>query len=128
MFLPQMQNRLRVGRQWIWWQLTSRRVSRIIPEHTESVATAVTPVRATRRLQPSRSFRFDTVEGGMLRTSYVKGRALLYQGGSATGWQWNSTRIMHWRGLLLLMIAPERSLVAQFDVVPVGYCRPICTN
>jgi NADH:ubiquinone reductase (H+-translocating) len=36
MALPQMQNRLRVGRQWIWWQLNNQRSSRIIPEQTES--------------------------------------------------------------------------------------------
>jgi NADH:quinone reductase (non-electrogenic) len=33
MFLPQVQNRLRVERQWLWSYLTGQRSSRLIPEH-----------------------------------------------------------------------------------------------
>ena len=40
MSLPQAQNRMRVGRQWLWWQFTNQRSSRIIPEHAESIPTA----------------------------------------------------------------------------------------
>jgi NADH:ubiquinone reductase (H+-translocating) len=32
MFLPQLQNRLRVERQWLWSYLTGQRSSRLIPE------------------------------------------------------------------------------------------------
>jgi NADH:quinone reductase (non-electrogenic) len=32
MFLPQVQNRLRVERQWLWSYLTGQRSSRLIPQ------------------------------------------------------------------------------------------------
>src|SRR5882762_2465189 len=49
MFLPQMQNRLRVGRQCIWWQITNQRSSRIILEHTESPVRVGAPAAASAR-------------------------------------------------------------------------------
>ena len=47
--LPQTQNRLRVWRQWIWWQITNQRSSRIIPEHTESLVRVGAPAAASAR-------------------------------------------------------------------------------
>jgi NADH:ubiquinone reductase (H+-translocating) len=47
MFLPQLQNRLRVERQWLWSYLTGQRSSRLIPE-SRSVTNAPGAVESAR--------------------------------------------------------------------------------
>jgi NADH dehydrogenase len=46
LFLPQLQSRLRVAGQWLWWCLTDQRSSLLVPEaRRDSAAEAATPAR-----------------------------------------------------------------------------------
>jgi NADH dehydrogenase len=51
MFLPQLQGRLRVGGQWLWWSMTDQRSALLIPE-VRSAGTAKVPI-APAAVQPS---------------------------------------------------------------------------
>ena len=52
MFLPQLQNRLRVQRQWLWSYLTGQRSSRLIPESSTVARTAAVLVKAVAAPDP----------------------------------------------------------------------------